>query len=558
MTDLPTGSGAGDGGAPEDRPQRRSPFKNSDRSLLLTRAQFLRGAGALGVIVVGGGSLLAACTSDGEPAETGATGSGPTVPTDKLRARINVDLKNADPGDVFDAPDGIAISLAYENLVRFKPDSKDLENWLAVEWEPSDDFLRWHFKLQEGVLFHGGYGEMTADDVKYSFERIAGLVPGEEHSYQSDWAALKEVEVDGKYEGTVVLNETYAPLMTTTVPFAVGSIVSKAAVADLGDELRVHPLGTGPYELVERIPKQKIVFKRFEDYWGDRPPWDEIELVVIPETSATEIALETGELDYSAVGVKAAGRLSDSGDFTVQEHTTFDYLWVGMNMENPKLQDINVRQAIRYAIDVPGIITAAFEGSGERARAVVSSQMPVGFWPDAPLYEQDLDKAKEYMATSGVQGLELEVAIGSVSTYEIAAEIVQANLAEIGITVTINKDDSRFDLGPGLRELELFITVYYGAPDPVWSTQWFRCSQFDKWNWMYFCNEEYDQLDRAATRELDGEKRTQMYIREQELMDEAVCAVWLIWPTSTSVTRVGIQPSFEVTNSPLLWNFKPV
>jgi peptide/nickel transport system substrate-binding protein len=510
------------------------------------------------VIVVGGAPLLAACTSDGEPGETGASGSVPTVPTDKLRARINVDLKNADPGDVFDAPDGTAVSLAYENLVRFAPDSKDLENWLAVEWEPSDDFLRWHFKLQEGVLFHGGYGEMTADDVKYSFERIAGLVPGEDHSYQADWAALKEVEVDGTYEGTVVLNETYAPLMTTTVPFQVGSIVSKAAVADLGDEFRVHPIGTGPYELVERIPKQKIVFRRFEDYWGDKPSWDEIELVIIPETSATEIALETGELDYSAVGLKAAGRLSESGDFTVQQHTTFDQIWVGMNMENPKLQDINVRQAIRYAIDVPGIITAAFEGDGERATAVVSSQMPIGFWEDAPLYEQDLDKAREYMAAAGVEGLELEIAIGSVQTYKIAAEIVQANLAEIGITVSINSDDSKFDLGPGLRELELFITVYYGAPDPIWSTQWFRCSQFDKWNWMYFCNDEYDQLDRAAARELDSEKRTEMYIREQELMDEAAVAVWLIWPTSTSVTRAGIQPSFEITNAPLLWNFKPV
>jgi peptide/nickel transport system substrate-binding protein len=511
----------------------------------------------LGVVVVGGGSLLAACTSDGEPGATVAGGSGPIVPTDLLRARISIDLKNADPGDVYDAPDGTAVSLAYENLVRYAPDSKDLQNWLAVEWESSDDFLRWHFKLQEGVLFHGGYGEMTAEDVKYSFERIAGLTdPKEDHSYQSDWGALKGVEVDGKYQGTVVLNETYAPLMTTTVPASVGSIVSKAAVADLGDELRVHPIGTGPYELVERTPKERILFRRFEDYWGEPPVWDEIELVIIPEPSATEIALETGEVDYALIGRRASERLAETGDFQAQEHTTFDWLWVGMNMINPKLEDINVRQAIRYAIDVPGIIEAAFEGGGERARAAISSQMPIGFWEDAPLYEQDLDKAREYMAASGVEGLELEIAIGSVQTYKIAAEIVQANLAEIGITVTINQDDAKFDLGPGLRELELFITVYYGFTDPVWTTQWFRCSQFDKWNWMYFCNDEYDDLDRAATRELDPEKRNEMYIQEQELMDEAVVAVWLIWPTSTSVTRTGIRPSFDVANAALLWNFK--
>jgi len=526
---------------------------------LLTRAEFLRRAGLLGLLTVGGVPLLAACTSD-EGGETGA--SGPRVPTDLLRARINDDLKNADPGDVADAPDGIAITLAYENLVRFAPDSKDLEDWLAVEWEPSEDQLRWHFKLREGVLFHGGYGEMTADDVKYSFERIAGLtVPKEVHSYQSDWGALESVKVDGKYEGTVVLNYTYAPLLTTTVPAAVGSIVSKAAVADLKDEFRVHPIGTGPYEFVERKPGERILFRRFEDYWGEPPAWDEIELVIIPEASATEIAAETGEIDYATLGLRASERLAESGDFEVQQHTTFDWIWIGMNMLHPKLQDINVRQAIRYAIDVPGIITAAFEGEGERARAMVSSQMPIGFWEDAPVYEQDLDKAREFMAAAGVEGLELEIATGGIQTYQIAAEIVQANLAEIGITVTINPDEAAFGdytgRNPILRELELFITVYYGAPDPVWTTQWFRCSQFDKWNWMYYCNEEYDQLDRAATEELDTDKRNEMYIREQELMDEAAVAVWLIWPTSTSVTRTGIQPSFDVTNTALLWNFRP-
>jgi len=57
------------------------------------------------------------------------------------------------------------------------------------------------FQAARGVLFHGGYGEMTADDVKYSFERIAGLTdPKEVHSYQSDWGALESVKVDGKYE----------------------------------------------------------------------------------------------------------------------------------------------------------------------------------------------------------------------------------------------------------------------------------------------------------------------------------------------------------------------
>lgn len=531
--------------------RRPSPFQDPAEPHLLSRAEFMRRAGALGLIVAGGVPLLAACTSD-----DGQSAASSSVPTGKLRIHIRTDIKNADPGDVYDSSDGTVISLAYEDLVRFAPDTTDLENWLALTWEPSEDLLSYHFTLHEGVLFHGGHGEMTAEDVKYSFERIAGL-NGEDHSYQTDWEALKEVKVDGKYEGTIILKDTYAPLMTTTIPASSGSIVSQRAAAELGKDFRTHPIGTGPYELSEHKPKESISFTRFEDYWGPKPAWDEIELVIISEASAIEIALETEELDFAGVSIPVSKRLASSGEFEVQQRTTFDQTWIGMNMENPKLQDINVRQAIRYAIDVPSIILAAYEDGGVRATAVVSPSMPIGYWADAPTYDRDLDKAKQYAAEAQLDGLELQFATGVGNQAKTVAEIVQANLAEIGISITIAQDESLFDLGPGLRDLELFLVTYYGAPDPIWSTQWFRCAQFDKWNWMYFCNEEFDSLDRAAANELDPEKRNEMYIREQQLMDEGVEAVWILWPSSTTVTRTGIQPSFDVSNSALAWNFKP-
>ena len=517
----------------------------------MSRAQFLRRAGTVGLVAAGGVPLLAACTSGGEQADPGSS-----VAAGTLRAWIDADWKNADPGDVYSTPDGTAVALAYEHLVRYTPDTTDLENWLALEWEPSGDMLRYHFTIREGVLFHGGYGEMTAEDVKYSFERIAGI-NGEDHSYSADWGALEAVKVDGTYEGTVVLKDTYAPLMTTTIPYYAGSIVSQRGAQELGKDFRTHPVGTGPYEFEEWIPKQKIVFKRFDDYWGEAPAWEAIELIVVTEESATEIALETGELDFAMVSVPASERLVSTGDFETQQQTKFDQTWIGMNMLNPKLEDINVRLAIRSAIDVPGIIAAAFEGEGERATGVVSSSMPIGYWEDAPVHERDMEQAQEYASLAGVDGLELEMVTSPGREAKTVAEIVQANLSEIGIALSIVQDDSRFDLGEGLRDLELFLTTYYGAPDPIWATQWFRCGQFDKWNWMYFCDEEYDELDIAAAKELDPEKRQEMYVRMQEIWDEAAMSVWIVWPTSTSVTRTGIVPSFDFTNNPALWNFTP-
>src|SRR5699024_9293027 len=112
----------------------------------------------------------------------------------------------------------------------------------AEEFEMNDEGTEIEFKLREGIQFHHGYGEMTAEDVKFSFERI--IDPDENSQYASDWETLEEVEVTGKYTGKIILSEPFAPLLASTIPWTPGSILSKEAYEDRGERFALDPVGS--------------------------------------------------------------------------------------------------------------------------------------------------------------------------------------------------------------------------------------------------------------------------------------------------------------------------
>src|SRR5205823_3936109 len=339
------------------------------------------------------------------------------------------------------------------------------------KWQPSNDGLRYHFTLRKGVKFHGGYGEVTAADVKFSFERTAGLTsPAIESPYKSDWAALGEVRVTGRYSGTIILKNKFAPLLTNTLPGFDGYIVSRKAVSDLGDDFAHHPIGTGPYEFVSWTPGQKTVLRKFEGYGGSwqrhvkAPIWSGIEFVPISVSNAATIAIQSGAVDWGPIGPEAVNSFKSDSKFRVDARTTLNYSWIGMNIAHPNLKDVNVRRAIRAAIDVPSILAAAFDGKWSRARSLLAPGMPVGYWKQAPAYARDVNKAKSFLARSGVSGLELTMAASKTAVGgQTIAEIVQANLADIGIKVQVLvQDRSVFNQlgGDAQKNRQLFYELF--------------------------------------------------------------------------------------------------
>jgi peptide/nickel transport system substrate-binding protein len=476
----------------------------------------------------------------------------PTGDTEELRIRQVSDVGSLDPAWLDGTTEDAILMTVMEGLVTFQPGTTDVVNQLAETFESSDDGLRHDFTLREGIQFHGGYGELTAEDVKFSFERIAGLTdPPLGSTYAGDWETLQEVEVTGTYSGTIVLSEPFAPLMVTTLPGNAGLIVSKAAFDDLGDEaMAANPIGTGPYEFVSSTPGSETIVQRFADYGGaadgfaERPQWERIVFVPIEDDNAADIALETGDVDFGTISAAAVDRFADDDRFVVEELTTFDYGWVGMNPTNEALSDVNVRRAIRQALDVDSMITAGFEDRVTRAHALISPEMPVGHWSNAPVYDQDLDAAREHLAEAGIDDLSLTMTINEQPGSRTIAEITQANLAEIGITVDIELvDGSEMLESARAGTIQLFYFSFSNSADPSWATVWFTCGQVGDWNFMSWCNEDFDALHEAALIEQDDAARTEMYVEMQEIMDEDAVAAWVMYRTNFYAHTADLSPS---------------
>jgi peptide/nickel transport system substrate-binding protein len=444
-----------------------------------------------------------------------------------VRIRLYGDMQSIDPAFRISNNDETIIDAVFSKLVGYGPGSYELKNDLAEKIEQSEDGKTITFKLREGVMWPKGYGELTAEDVKYSYERIAD--PALKAAYADDWAALDHVEVIDKYNGKIILKEPFAALWKTTLPIGSGAIVSKKWVEEVGvEKFQTDVIGTGPYYIADWQQKQQITLKRNPDYYGEPPAFDEIHFFPMEDDKTAEIALEAGEIDFGRISTASIQRYESGGDVKLIRKPSLRFRWIGMDVENPKLQDINVRQAIRYALDVPGIVKATYMGQADVEYALIPPGL-VGYWKDAPHYERDVAKAKEFMQKAGVDTLDLQIDIQDTTEYRSWAEIAQQNLKEIGINLTINPLDSSayWSLGEKGKEVELFAGNYSMQPDPSWATMWFTCAQVGIWNWERWCNEEYDALHAKALVTMDDKEREALYIKMQQVWDADAKAIFI-------------------------------
>jgi len=477
-----------------------------------------------------------------------------------LTVRMYGDIQNLDPAFRISENDEVVSNAVMNGLVRYCPNSYELCNQLAEEIEQSEDGLEIRFKLREGVMWHNGYGELTTEDVKFSYERF--IDPDLAADYADDWATLDHVEIIDDYNGIIHLTEPYAPLWNSTMPVNSGNILCKDFVEEIGVEaFATDIIGTGPYLFSEWRPQEMVILTKNPDYWGEEPYWDEIHLIPIEDDKAGEVALEAGDLDFGLISLQSVERFEGNPDFNVWSKPSLRYSWVAMNVTHPKLQDPNVRWAIIYGIDVPSIIQAAYMGKVERTCALIPPGL-TGHWEDAPCYERDVEKAKEYLAKAGLESLDVRLDLQDTSEDRIWAEIIQQNLAEVGINVELNPMDSSTywttTFGDQACENnELAVSGYSMQNDPAWATMWFTCDQVGVWNAMCWCNEEYDRLHREAMVTLDQEKRHELYIEMQKLWDEAAHTIWVTNGARVYGYGTDIAPATTPNGKPQVEFFMP-
>lgn len=485
------------------------------------------------------GEATEAPTEVSEPADT-----GPKV----LKVRLARDINNLDTANVTGAVEDTVDRTVLEGLFRYNA-AGELEPQLAESYKVSEDGLTIEFTLHQGVQWQRGYGELTTEDVKYSYERF--LVPDPKPAYADDWSSLDHVEIVDAYTGKLVFKKPQATLWTSVLPMTSGLIVSKKYYEEAGpDKVKTDLVGTGPYLFAEWTPKQEIVLQRNPDYWGEQPYYDEIRLIPVDDDKAAEVALQAGELDFSGISLSSSDKFQEDPAFAVALIPSTAYNWIGMNVEHPKLQDINVRQAIRYGIDVPSILAAAYNDKAPRANALIP-EGTLGYWKDAPVYERDVEKAKEFLSKANLTSLDLKMTYENTDEYNTWAQVVQQNLQEVGINVTLDPLDSSTFWSYGSdgkdKELELFAVGYSSvAPEPAWSSMWFTCDQVDLWNWMRWCSEEFDALHQQGIETIDTAAREPLYVQMQQLWDADVISIFV-----TNVPQVYVsKPNVKVVIYP--------
>lgn len=523
----------------------------------ISRRRFLKYAG---VGTAGAMLGLAGCAPTA-PAPVPAPGAAPTTAPAApaaapaapaaarvVKIRLYSDIQNLDPANRTSNNDEVVMDALYSRLVKYAPGTYELINDLAEKIEQSEDGKTITFKIREGVQWPKGYGEVTTEDVKFSFERIAD--PANKAAYADDWKTLDHVEVVDKYNGKIILKDVFAPLWRTTLPIGSGAIICKKYIEEVGvEKAQLAPLGSGPYYLADWVQKQKITLKRNPEWYGEAPAYDELWFFPMEDDKTAEVALEAGEIDFGLVSIGSIPRYQDNPNVKLVAKPSLRYRWIGMNVENPKLQDINVRQAIRHGIDVEGIVKATYLGQAETAYALVPPGL-TGFWADAPHYPRDVAKAKEYLAKAGLTSLDLRIDIQDTAEYRSWAEIAQQNLKEIGINLTINPMDSSsfWTLGEGDKgkDAELFANNYSMQPDPSWATMWFTCAQVGVWNWERSCIPQFDALHDQALVTLDENKRNDMYIEMQKLIDAECKHLYIVHGT----LPFGYLPTLRPVVSP--------
>ncbi|MDP9257130.1 MAG: ABC transporter substrate-binding protein [Actinomycetota bacterium] len=511
------------------------------------RRRFLGQLAAAGLVASGAEALFSGASAEA------AVAAGTT-----LRLRANFDIQDTDPAFWPTHIDEWVALSSMEGLVSFKPGTFDNVKCLAETLDLSKDGLRVHFTLKKGVEFQGGYGEMTSDDVKYSYERIAGLTKPNLHAvYQGDWGALQRVKTEGKYAGTIILKEKFAPLSRSTMPAGAGLVVSKKAVEKLGKKFKTHPIGTGPYEFTSWTPKQKIVMNRFAKYAGSNkafvrgPFFESINIIPIVNDSAAETALRAGDLDFTEISTGSVDRLKADSRFQSVSRNTLDYQFLAMNVTDALLKDINLRMAIRSAIDVPSIIEAAYDGKWTRANAIIPKNMGLGYWKEAPAYQRDVDKAKAFLAKTGQSNITLSLATQDDEADKTVVQVIQSNLKDIGVTTELRvTDPATFNAIPGAggggKNRQLVYGGYVTEPDPSWSTVWFTCAQNGLWNWDNWCDKGgFDRLHYAAIKETNPAKRQKLYEQLQKVWDAEASMVWVAYPTKFYAGRKGLTPALR-------------
>lgn len=432
---------------------------------------------------------------------------------------IAQDLDSLDPHKAVSAGVNEVMFNIFEGLVKASPDGEVVEA-VASDYSISEDGLTYTFTLREGVTFHNG-DPVTVEDVVYSLERCAGS--------ESDGTALitafsnvTQIQAVDDRQVTITLAEPSLEFLY--------SLTAAIIPAGSGDTIAQNPVGTGPFQFVSYTPQDSLVMENYAGYWGQPAYLDQVTFRIITNSDTLVMSLQSGSLDM-AIHVPNTQASQVEGRFQVVEDTMKLVQALYLNNDVAPFDDVRVRQALCYAIDVEQIIDFVCDGAGV---AVGTSMYPAfskyHMEELAQAYPTDVEKAKQLLAEAGYpDGFTMEITVPSNYTQHVqTAEVIAEQLKAVGITATLVpvEWETWVDQVYGARQFQSTVCGV-AASDMTAREMVIRYVSDYTNNFINFDDGEYDQVVADAITALDAGEQEQLYKRALTILSQQAASVWL-------------------------------
>jgi len=469
-------------------------------------------------------------------------GAQSTAPLTSIRFGYNSEPATFDPLSPSNTADGRSLLFnVFEGLVRPDTDG-NLRPCIAESVIMEESGRVYNFNIRKNVRFHDGLA-LTSVDVKYSLDtaKAAGFI---------GFDVIDKIETNGDYSVKVTLlrpDPEFLPYLTVGIVQAGSSDRDKNAI------------GTGPYFIESYAVQRELVLKKFADYWQENVPiLEKIVIVFFADSDAIARGLHTGSIDGASLPGSHTQQINDEQFDIIPGYTAMVHLLALNNKASP-LDDIRVRQAINYGIDIQGIIDTAFYGEGEPSGSPLIPGLKTYYEKSlANPYPVNLEKARSLLREAGYgeggKKLSLEITVPSIYTMHVdTAQVIADQLAKLEIAVRIKLVEWPAWLSDVYFDRKYQATII-SLDSPVVSPRSFlsRYRSDDSNNFINYSSANFDRVFDSILVETNEEKRVALYKEAQRIISADAASVYIQDILAFRVLRAGLYGG--VLNYPLYVN----
>jgi peptide/nickel transport system substrate-binding protein len=460
------------------------------------------------------------------------------------------------PGAVIES--NLINTILFEQLTRYSPDDLSPIPALATSWTPEEGGLAWVFELRQGVVWSDG-DPFDAADVAFTFNDVV-LNADLGAQSASQFNVIETVEILDDHTVRFVLKRPFSALPYYLASFA--GLLPEHVLGDAENPLTVAefnkgiPVTTGAFKVAEFVPGSYVRLEPNPTYWGGAPKLGGLIFRIIPDANTQVAQALAGQLDVvTRLSPNVIGEIEGSGRLEVLRQSQNLFFFVAPNHDDPRFEDVRVKQALLMAIDRQAMIDAILTGFGRVASGPVAPMLGALFSDAVRQYPFDaeaagalLDEAGWTVGADGVrqkdgERLSFAMPTGQFGDLVPSTLLVQQYWADIGVEADVQVMEWNAYIQQVILARDYDVTLaWWSMPPTADVAPYFSCSAAQSGNNIpNYCNEELDALMDAGRAALTAEDQIAAYAAMQVMTAEELPYLYLWWPDILTAKSTALQ-----------------